>query len=96
MRVKVAFHNVQHSDALENFLKEKSQKLQVFLNNNERINWVINFKGKQFLPQLKLHVKGKSLSIKSKADNAFIAAANVVEKAKRVLRDRHDKSQPRH
>jgi ribosome-associated translation inhibitor RaiA len=30
MRVKVAFHNVQHSDALENFLKEKSQKLKMF------------------------------------------------------------------
>jgi hypothetical protein len=51
---------------------------------------------KNFFPQLKLHVKGKSLSIKSKADNAFVAAANVVEKAKRVLRDRHAKSQLRH
>lgn len=89
MNVKVSFHQVDHSDALESFVIKKSSKLSKFLNDSEQLSWVIDFKDKLFKPNLNMSLNGKVISVNSKAQDAFSAVNEVFSKAKRLLRKRH-------
>ena len=89
MTVKVSFHQVDHSDALESFVVKKSSQLKRFLNDSEQLNWVIDFKDKLFKPNLNMSLNGQMVSVNSKAQDAFIAVNEVFSKAKNLLRKRH-------
>lgn len=91
MNVNVSFHRVQHSDALEFFIQEKSKKLNKFIQGHERLNWVVDFQDKHFKPRLNISLNGKFVSVKSKADNAFVAVNEVMSKAMRLLSKHHGK-----
>ena len=91
MNVKVSFHRVDHSDALEFFIQEKSNKLKKFIQDPKRLNWVIDFQDKLFKPRLNILLNGKFVSVKSKADNAFVAVNEVMSKAQRLLSKHHAK-----
>ena len=85
MNVNVSFHRVDHSDALEFFILEKSKKLKKFAQGPKSLNWVIDFQDKLFKPRLNISLNGRLVSVKSKADNAFVAVNEVILKAKRLL-----------
>lgn len=89
--IGISFHNVDHSDALVEFIQKKSEVLNRFLDGSEHMNWVINVNGKNFEPHLDIALKGENFAVKSDADNAFEAVASVLVKAKRILSDRHGK-----
>jgi ribosomal subunit interface protein len=89
MNVKVSFHHVDHSDALEHFVREKSSKLAKFLGDSERLEWVVEFKDRVFNPHLKMSLKGRLISVNSKAENAFVAVNEVLAKAFHLLSKRH-------
>jgi ribosome-associated translation inhibitor RaiA len=89
MNMKVSFHNVDHSLALEQFIALKSESLGRFLKNADHLRWVVSGSGKVFEPHLDIELKGESLLVKSQADDAFKAVVEVIDKAKRLLRDRH-------
>lgn len=91
MRIDVSFHNVDHSDALERFIRAKSQSLGRFMKDSDHLRWVVGFSGKSFEPPLDMVLDGKPRIVKSAADNAFKAVADILEKSKRLLRDRHSK-----
>lgn len=89
MIVKVSFHQVDHSNALEAFVLKKSSKLNKYLNDSEQLSWVIDSQNKLFKPNLNMSLNGKVISVNSKAQNAFNAVNEVFAKAKRLLRKRH-------
>lgn len=89
MNVNISFHNVDHSEALESFIREKSASLAKFLKGSDHLRWVIGSSGGDFEHHLDLVVSGKKELIKSSADDPFKAVVNAIKKSKRVLRDRH-------
>lgn len=96
MKVNIAFHNVDHSDALQKFIQEKSQHIHKLLWRGEDLDWVIEHDAVNFSPKLKLKLNDKMISISASARNAFSAVNEVIEKAKRVIRDDHKKLQASH
>jgi ribosomal subunit interface protein len=96
MKVNVEFHNVDPSAALKKFVQERSEKLAKFLKGSEDARWVFDFKDKKFNPHLNLSLKGHPMSFHSKADDAYVAASEILEKAMKVLAKRHDKQSKSH
>lgn len=89
MMVNISFHNVDHSEALEHFIQEKSKGMQRFLNGSEHLNWVVNSDSNLFSPHLEMVLNGQNHMVKCEHENVFKAVAEVSSKAKRLLNDRH-------
>jgi len=85
MKVKVSFHNVDHSDSLEDFIREKSSRLEYFLGDSEKLDWVIQFKDRFFDPLLKISYGGKVWSIHARGPNPYLSIQSVLKKAFRIL-----------
>lgn len=96
MRVDVKFNNVNPSVALKDFICRKSNKLAKFLKQSEALSWVIESKDKLFQPHLNISLNGQLVSIHSQADNPYVAASDVVDKARVILAKRHNKLSKNH
>lgn len=96
MNINVSFHNVDHSDSLESFIRSKSESLSKFLHGSDHLRWVVEVSGNVFEPHLDLILDGKNQLVKSAADDAFKAVADVIAKSQRLLRDRHEKKSKLH
>ena len=59
MQSHVAFHNVDHSRALEFFIQQRSSRLNKLLWRGEKISWVIEQDSKEFKPVLNLKLRNK-------------------------------------
>lgn len=86
--IKISFHNVDNSNALSHFLLSKTKKLQKFLGQKIEAKWVIDSDGKDFKPHLNILTQGKVISLHSRAKNAFVAASEILAKAKNILSKR--------
>ena len=91
MKVNIAFNNVDHSDALHSFIQQKSDQINKLLWKGEKFSWVIEQDSSDFKSKLNLKLKNKKIYINAKAKNAFIAVNDVIEKAKRIIREDHKK-----
>lgn len=89
MAAQVMFHNVDRSDALVRFIDEKSRELKKLLWKDEDFHWVIEHDAKDLSSQLHLKLVNKNISVSAKARNAFSAAQNAFNKAKRLVVDDH-------
>ncbi len=91
MLVNVSFHNVDHSDALEHFINQKSQSLSQMLWKGEHLRWVVDKDANELSPHLVVKLKNKHIHVRSRAKNAFMAVNEVFEKARRLVRDNHQR-----
>ena len=91
MKVNVAFHNVDHSDALVSFIQKKSLQVEKMLWNGEKLSWVIENNASNFSPKLMLKLKNKAIDVVAEDADAFQAVLKVVDKAKRLVKDDHKK-----
>ena len=90
MSVNVSFHNVDHSEALVDFIKSKADKLQKFLKPSEKVKCLIEHDSKGFKSRLNISLIHKNISLSSKADDAFKAVNEVFAKAKRKAVQHHE------
>lgn len=97
MKIDISFHKVDHSDALENFIRSKSESLGPFLGEADHLKWVVGHSGKQFEPHLDMVLAGSEPKlVKSVESDPFKAVAEVIQKSKRLLRDRHGRRSKLH
>lgn len=87
MMIDVKFHNVDRSDSLEEFVIEKSSKLERFLKGNGKLVWNIDFQGKLFSPVLKVLSKGKVWHLHTSAPNPYEAVQQLTRRAFRILNE---------
>lgn len=85
MDITVAFHNVDHSLALKDYITTKTEKLSRFTDKNTEAHWIVDSDGKNFISRINILFKGKNITIHSKAKNAFAAASAVLAKTKNLL-----------
>ncbi len=93
--VKISFHNTKQSDAIEERIQEKAQKLQKLSDKIESINVTVSTPQhaedlNSYHIHLKIVVPGKpiaiSLTSKDGYANAFLAISKVFKSASRRLR----------
>ncbi len=89
MMIDVKFHNVDRSDALEDFVIEKSSKLEKFLKGKGKIIWNIEVHGKLFNPVLKVLFKGKVWQLHATAGNPYEAVQQLTRRAFRILNEQN-------
>lgn len=83
--VNVKFHNVDRSEALEDFVIEKSSKLERFMKGSGKLNWDIDIKGKVFSPVLHMIFRGKMWHLHAAASNPYDAVQQLTKRAFRIL-----------
>lgn len=87
MMIDVKFHNVDRSDALEDFVIEKSSKLEKFLKGKGKLIWNIDFQGRLFNPALQVLFKGKTWHLHATAPNPYEAVQQLTKRAFRILNE---------
>jgi len=95
MKFSISYHNLDPSETLNHFLKERSNKLIKFLSDSERVSWVMVQEDKQFNPILNLSLKGKQWSIHARGDDLYSSIHLLTKKAYRILNDRKMKERVR-
>ena len=90
--IQLAFNHMDHSDALEQAILERAEKLGKFHPAITNVHVAVtqearrSTKGRLFNVKLDVHVKGQSFAITQKGDeDAFVAAREAFDAAKRVL-----------
>jgi ribosome-associated translation inhibitor RaiA len=90
--IQLAFHHMDHSEALEQAIRERTEKLGKFHPGITNLHVAItqearhSTKGRRFNVKLDLHVKGKSYAITQQGDaDPFVAARDAFDAAKRLL-----------
>jgi ribosome-associated translation inhibitor RaiA len=90
--IQLAFHHMDRSEALEQAIRERAEKLGKFHPGITSLHVAVtqegrhSSKGRQFNVKLDLHVKGKSYAITQKGDeDAFVATREAFDAAKRLL-----------
>lgn len=89
MMIDVKFHNVDRSDSLEEFVMEKSSKLEKFLKGKGRLVWSIDFRGKLFNPVLQVLFKGRVWHLHTTAINPYEAVQQLTKRAFRILNEQN-------
>jgi ribosomal subunit interface protein len=97
--IQLTFHQMDHSEALEQAIRERSDKLGKFHPNITNVHVAVtqetrhSNKGRLFKVKLDVHVKGKSFAITQQGDeDAFVAARDAFDAAKRLLDSELDTS----
>ena len=85
--IDVKFHNVDRSDALEDFVIEKSNKLEKLLKGRGKLIWSIDFHGKAFNEVLQVLYKGKMWYLHATAANPYEAVQQLTKRAFRILNE---------
>lgn len=87
MMIDVKFHNVDRSDALEDFVIEKSGKLEKLLKGSGKLIWNIDLQGRVFNPVLQVLYRGKSWYLHANAANPYEAVQQLTRRAFRILNE---------
>ena len=85
--IDVKFHNVDRSDALEDFVIEKSSKLEKLLKGKGKLIWSIDLQGRIFNPVLQVLYRGKSWYLHANAVNPYEAVQQLTKRAFRILNE---------
>jgi ribosomal subunit interface protein len=90
--IQLAFHQMERSDALEQALRERAEKLDKFHPAITSLHVTVTQetrhrqKGRLFNVKLDIHVKGKSFAITQQGDaDPFVAAHDAFDAATRLL-----------
>ncbi|EQC49209.1 putative ribosomal subunit interface protein [Bacteriovorax sp. BSW11_IV] len=87
MQVHVAYHQVDHSLAFDQFVMEKLNNMKRFFKGNEDVDCVVAKDGKNYI--FSLHYKGHGVDkfVRVKSNNVYKSAALGVEKLRNVIRE---------
>jgi ribosomal subunit interface protein len=95
--IQLDFHHMDRSDALEQAIRERADKLDKFHPAITNLHVAVTqetrhkSKGRLFKVKLDVHVKGKSFAITQQGDeDAFVAARDAFDAATRLLDDELD------
>lgn len=90
--IQLVFHHMDRSEALEQAIRERAEKLGKFHPGLTHVNVAVtqetrhSNKGRRFNVKIDLHVKGKSFAITHQGDaDAFVAARDAFDAATRLL-----------
>ena len=95
MKVLVETHNVDRSEALNEVLETKSQKLQKFLKEDDELRWSFNKNHTDYEVHLEVWKNGKAFNFKEENEDLYHAADDLVRIASRSLSEDKNKVEGR-
>lgn len=90
MKLKISFKHLDHTPALDERIREKSERFERYFEGTVSIHWVCWVKGDEHWAEMKLHGPKFDFFAKASADNMYKTLDLVVEKMERQLERQKD------
>ncbi|HXH75777.1 MAG TPA: ribosome-associated translation inhibitor RaiA [Bacteriovoracaceae bacterium] len=85
MKLKITFKHLDHTPALDQRIKEKSEKFEKYFQGQVSIQWICWVKDDEHWAEIKLHGPKFDFFAKGFADNMYKSLDLVVDKMERQL-----------
>jgi putative sigma-54 modulation protein len=90
MKLKISFKHLDHTPALDERIKEKSEKFEKFCEGNVQAHWVCWVHENEHWAEVKIHGPKFDFFAKACSDNMYKALDLVVDKMERQLEKKKD------
>jgi ribosomal subunit interface protein len=83
MKTKITFHNLQHSDLMEEHIKDKLAKIEELLGESESPRFAeVWLKAHLPIHEAEIHIKSKNINLVShdKSNDLYVACDNAIDK----------------
>lgn len=80
MNVTISFRNMEHTDALDELIKSKSQKFSKWFSANAEIKWTCWVDGVQQISEVKIMDHNKDFFAKAESDDLYKSIDQVIHK----------------
>ncbi len=90
MKLKISFKHLDHTPALDQRIKEKSEKFDKYFTGNVNVHWTCWVHNEEHLAEIKIHGPKFDFFAKASADNMYKALDFVVDKMERQLEKKKD------
>jgi putative sigma-54 modulation protein len=88
MKFSVAYHQLDHSVALDSFIQGKVDKLDKIIESQAPVKWIIEKKGKLFNSSAKIHLFGKELYVHANSDNVYSSVSKAFDKLNEQIKNK--------
>jgi putative sigma-54 modulation protein len=90
MKLKISFKHLDHTPALDQRIKEKSEKFEKYFQGNTSIQWFCWVHNDEHWAEIKVHGPKFNFFAKACADNMYKSFDLVVEKMERQIEKQKD------
>lgn len=90
MKLKISFKHLDHTPALDQRIKEKSEKFEKYFQGNTAIQWFCWVEDNKHWAEIKVHGPKFDFFAKACADNMYKSLDLVVEKMERQIEKQKD------
>lgn len=90
MKLKISFKHLDHTPALDQRIKEKSEKFEKYFQGNTSIQWFCWVHNDEHWAEIKVHGPKFDFFAKGCADNMYKSLDIVVEKMERQIEKKKD------
>ena len=90
MKLKISFKHLEHTPALDQRIKEKSEKFEKYFQGNTNIQWFCYVHNNEHWAEIKVHGPKFDFFAKACADNLYKSLDLVVEKMERQIEKQKD------
>jgi putative sigma-54 modulation protein len=89
MKCVISFRNMEHTPSIDERIKEKSNKLQKFLNGNAELNWTCWTEHNSQYAELKIHDGKKNYIATADSPNLYKSLDLVIGKIENQIQHSH-------
>ena len=89
MKYTISFKNLEHTEALDSKIKEKSNKLQKHLQEDAEINWTCWTEHDSQYAEVKVHDGKNNYRVKADSDNLYKTLDIVLNKLENQISHKH-------
>lgn len=90
MRLKISFKHLDHTPALDQRIKEKSEKFEKYFQGNTNVQWFCWVHNEEHWAEIKVNGPKFTFFAKASADNMYKSLDLVVEKMERQIEKQKD------
>ncbi len=95
MKLKISFKHLDHTPALDQRIKEKSEKFEKYFEGNTSIQWFCWVHNDEHWAEIKVHGPKFDFFAKAYADNMYKSLDLVVDKMERQIEKQKDQMKDR-
>lgn len=89
MKCTISFRNIEHTPALDEKIRQKSEKLKKYLTSNAEVNWVCWVENSDQIAELKIHDKKNDFIAKASSDDLYKSLDLVITKISNQIQHLH-------
>lgn len=89
MKCSITFKNFEHTEALDQKIREKSEKLTKFLGHEASISWICWIEKNEHIAEAKLKNKSDLFIAKAESDSLYKTMDLIIDKLNNQIAHKH-------